>query len=64
MQAEKKTTATITAPTTSSLAISYSGPGLVAAHYRETGILFASSGGLLPLLGLAMWLGRPSRRRD
>jgi hypothetical protein len=64
LRAEQKATATITAPTKSSLAINFSGPALVVANYREAGLLLASSGGLLPLFALTMLLGRPSRRRN
>jgi hypothetical protein len=61
IKADGKATASITAPTASSLAIGLSGPGLVAGNYREGGILLASTGGLLPLLVLAALFGRPSR---
>jgi hypothetical protein len=56
---EKKTTATITAPTADSLAINFSGLGLVAANlHREAAIVIASTGGLLPALAIVLLLGR------
>jgi apolipoprotein N-acyltransferase len=62
---EKKATATITSPTVDSLAINFSGPGLVAANtHREATIVLASTGGLLPALAIAMLLGRPWRKRN
>jgi len=65
IQAGKATIATITSPTSSTLAITFSGSGLFAAKIsRESGVVLASSGGLLPLLWLSFLFGRAPRRRD
>ena len=57
-------TATITSPTSSTLAIAFSGSGLVGNFGREGGVMLASTGGLLPLLWMSFLLGRTPRRRD
>jgi hypothetical protein len=60
-----RATATITAPTSSSLSIAFSGGGLAkVAVNRDSSVALASSGGLLPLLWLSILLGRQPRRRD
>ena len=63
LKVRRKTTATITCPTLSSLAITFSGTGLVA-RFRESGVMLASSGGLMSLLWLSFLLGRAPRRRQ
>jgi hypothetical protein len=62
LKVRRKATATITCPTPSSLAITFSGTGLVA-RFRESGVMLASSGGLMSLLWLSFLLGRAPRRR-
>src|SRR5262245_30550152 len=58
LQAGKTATATITSPSSTSLEITFSGPGLLAsAAKRESAVVLASTGGLLPLLWLGFLLG-------
>jgi hypothetical protein len=60
-----RATATITAPTSSSLSIAFSGGGLAkVAMNRDSSVALASTGGLLPLLWLSCLFGRAPRRRD
>lgn len=59
----KSAIATITAPTPSSLAIGFSGEGL-AKLGRETAVVLASGGGLMPLLWFGFLLARRPRRRE
>jgi len=60
-----KATATITCPTSSSIAIAFSGGGLAKVVLsRDSSVSLASVGGLLPLLWLGFLLGRQPRRRD
>jgi hypothetical protein len=64
LQVNKLVTATITSPTSSSLAITVSAPDKIGSHFsRESGVMLASTGGLLPLLWLSFVLGRSPRRR-
>jgi hypothetical protein len=65
IQVGKTATATITSPSSTSLAITLSGPGLLAANTkRESAVVLASTGGLLPLLWLGFLLGGRPRRRE
>jgi hypothetical protein len=63
IQGGKTATATIASPTSSTLAITFSGQGLAANFGRESGVMLASSGGLLPLVWFSFLLGRKPRRR-
>ena len=59
-----RATATITCPTSTSIAIAFSGGGLAkTAMARESRVMLASAGGLLPLLWLSVLLGGRPRRR-
>jgi hypothetical protein len=63
LQSGKNATATITSPTPSTLAIAFDGAsGKSARLGRESGVMLASSGGLLPLLWLGFLLGGKPRR--
>ena len=60
-----RATAKITCPTSTSVAIAFSGGGLAkVALHRESRVMLASVGGLLPLLWLGALLGGRPRRRD
>jgi hypothetical protein len=60
-----KATATITSPTNSSISIAFSGGGLAkVALSRDSSVMLASTGGLLPLLWLGCLLGRAPRWRE
>jgi len=60
-----RATATITCATSTSLSIAFSGGGLAkVALSRDSGVMLASSGGLLPLLWISVLLGRQPRRRE
>jgi len=61
----KSTKATISSPTSSTLAVTFSAVnGKTAQLRRESGVMAASAGGLLPLLWLSFALGRTPRRRE
>jgi len=64
IQGGKSATATITSPSSSTLAITFSGSGLVGNFGRDGGVMLASTGGLVPLLWLSFLLGRRPRRRE
>jgi hypothetical protein len=62
LQGGKDVTATVTCPTSSTLDITVTG-GLASLLNRESGVMLASTGALLPLLWLGFLLGRqPSRK--
>src|SRR5262245_12483293 len=62
--AEKAAIASISSPTSSTLAVSFSG-AIKSAHLaRESGVALATTGGLLPLLWLAHLMARVPRRRS
>jgi hypothetical protein len=64
IRAGNRATATITCPTSTSLAIAFSGGGLAKVVFsRDAGVSLASAGAFLPLWWLASLLGCPSRRR-
>jgi hypothetical protein len=64
LQGGKTTTATVTSPTSSSLSLAVAGNGKTALIGRESGVMLASSGGLLPLVWLSFLLGRRPHRRE